>query len=249
MTDQSLVDVTIAAPFETVWTALTDRDQLMRWFGWDTESLEAEVDFIFIKGTTPDKAAGVVQFGEWDGNTDRYEVIDKGDHTVVRMVRSGAPPDGGWHGTFDDVVQGWTAFTQQLKFAIERQGLAARRTLYLSGQPMTDGGPLGASALGLTTLPSPGTAYSSEQGPEPLTGQVWHTPQHQTGVTVDAVGNGLLIVMDRPANDKWPRGGSQVILSTYGLSDADFAALEGRWKAWWDQRFQPRDAAAECETA
>jgi hypothetical protein len=36
---------------------------------------------------------------------------------------------------------------------------------------------------------------------------------------------------------KRPSGGGSVLLTTYGLSDPDFAALEQRWKQWWSARY------------
>ena len=48
-----------------------------------------------------------------------------------------------------------------------------------------------------------------------------------------------LVVLDSPPReDKRPRGATMLTLTTYGLSDAAFADLEGRWKAWWDARFE-----------
>ncbi|MHA6731706.1 hypothetical protein [Devosia sp. A369] len=36
---------------------------------------------------------------------------------------------------------------------------------------------------------------------------------------------------------KRPHGGGSVLLTTYGLSDAEFAALEQRWTDWWALRY------------
>ena len=37
------VEVTIAAPIETVWRALRDRDDLRRWHGWEDPTLDEEI--------------------------------------------------------------------------------------------------------------------------------------------------------------------------------------------------------------
>jgi hypothetical protein len=43
--------------------------------------------------------------------------------------------------------------------------------------------------------------------------------------------------MDRAPDDKNPHGHSQVILTTYNLSDAVFDELAARWRTWWNERF------------
>ena len=86
---------------------------------------------------------------------------------------------------------------------------------------------------------APGEPWSMPLGPDvEASGQVWYLARHQTGVTVDAWGDGLLVVLDQPANEKRPHGTTMLTLTTYGLSDAAFADLQNRWQAWWDQRFE-----------
>ena len=69
-------------------------------------------------------------------------------------------------------------------------------------------------------------------------GEIWFTARHQTGVTVAAWGDGLLVVVDQPPTDKKPRGSAMLTLTTYGLSEAALADLQARWQAWWDERFE-----------
>lgn len=228
--DAPLVEVTIAAPADQVWRALRDRALILRWFGWDADSLADEVKFIFEDSATPDEAARVLQFGEWQGNSDRFEVIDLGDHTLLRIVRSGETPADGWDAAFDDMVNGWIAFAQQLKFAIERHGLAKRRTLFLSGQPK-EGGVLARQALGLD--------QGAAQGPAVGEASPWARSNHQTSLEVADWGPGLLLAMDQPPGGKRPRGVSSLILTTYGLDDAGFAGFEDLWRSWWQERFEP----------
>ena len=69
-------------------------------------------------------------------------------------------------------------------------------------------------------------------------GQIWFTARHQTGVTVDAWGDGLLVVLDQPPSEKRPRGTTMITLTTYGLSETAFADLQSLWQGWWDERFE-----------
>lgn len=242
--DVPLISVTIGVPAAEVWRALREPALILQWFGWDADTLPAEVEFIFIEHAVADDDARVLRF---EGMGDRFEVEARGQQSILRVVRPAPSPDTDWDAAFDDMTQGWMAFVQQLKFAIEHHGLAQRRTLYFSGSPREAGDPLAAEALGLDDLPLLGQRYVVEiDEDERLTGHVWHKTRHQLGVTVDDWGNGLLVIMDRPPNDRWPRGGSQATLTTYGLSDAAFADLEARWSEWWNEGFE-KPAQAACD--
>src|SRR5262244_797234 len=46
---RALIEVTIAAPADEVWKSLRDRERIGQWFGWDSDSLPAEIEFIFFK--------------------------------------------------------------------------------------------------------------------------------------------------------------------------------------------------------
>jgi uncharacterized protein YndB with AHSA1/START domain len=233
--DRPLVEVAVSASADDVWRALRDPAAIREWFGWDTDTLEGEIDFIFVQRARADDDARVLSFGLGD----RFEVEDRGATCVVRVVRPAPTADTDWDDVFEDMIQGWIAFAQQLAFAMSRHADERRRTLYFSGSPRAGGDPLAAVALGLEAGRT-GERYTiAPMADASLSGTVWHRARHQLGVTVDGWGDGLLVVMDRPANDRWPLGGSQAILTTYGLDDAAFESLRARWTRWWDDHFGP----------
>jgi hypothetical protein len=230
--DHVLVEVTVPAPADAVWAALRDPRKIQQWFGWDAEGLKDEIDFIFVTHASADEARRIVTF---EGVNDRYEVEGRGDNSLVRVVRSA--PAGDWSDVFDGMIEGWISFTWQLAFAFARHRGETRRTLFFSGPPREDR--LALSLLGLDVAPAPGAPWTLPLGPEAHgSGEVWFIARHQTGVTVDAWGDGLLVVVDQPPTEKHPRGTTMLTLTTYGLSDAAFAALQFRWQTWWDQRFE-----------
>ncbi len=232
MEDHVLVEVTVPAPADAVWAALRDPAKIREWFGWDADSLKDEIDFIFVTHARADEARRTVVF---EGVSDRYEVEARGDHSVVRVVRSA--PAGDWSDVFDGMIEGWISFTWQLAFAFARHGLKPRRTLFFSGPPRAER--LGRSLLGLDAAPAAGEPWSGPLGAEAeAAGEVWFTARHQTGVTVDAWGDGLLVVVDQPPSEKHPRGFVMLTLTTYGFDDAALADLQARWQAWWDARFE-----------
>jgi len=56
-------------------------------------------------------------------------------------------------------------------------------------------------------------------------GEPWHSSRYQRGADVD----GSLVVLCVQ-----PSGEGMLVVSTYGLSDAEFAEAEARWTSWWD---------------
>jgi hypothetical protein len=233
--DRVLVEVTIAAPADTVWNAVRDPDQIRRWFGWDADILADEIVYIFVDHAKADDAARTLVF---EGVDDRFEVVTRDGQTVLRVIRSVAA-DAGWDDVYEDMTEGWVSFVEQLRLYLNGHAGAERRTLYFSGAAEA-GGATPSRALGLDGLRSlaDGAAY----GPltvagEALLGAVHHRTSFQLGLTVPAWGDGLLIATDRPPGERVPHGGGSVILTTFGLDDATFAEMEARWSAWWAARY------------
>jgi hypothetical protein len=236
--DRVIVEMTIAAPIETVWAALRDPEQLLNWFGWDADTLRDEIKFIFEDHAEADEANRVISFGEYEGVADRVELRAAPGGTVLRVVRSG-PVSADWNAFYEDTWEGWTTFFQQLRFLLERHPGAKRRTLFLSGR-LEAPGALPVAALGLEALwNAAGGSKASFALPlgETVTGTVWHHSNRQVAMSVDSWGDGLMVITDQPTPNAGPNGGGTALLTTFGLSDEVFAALEQRWTAWWRQRF------------
>lgn len=237
---QVVVDITIAAPIDAVWAALRDPAKIANWFGWDAPSLAEEIKFIFIDGADADGARRVVQFGEWEGASDTIELTAEGAGTRLRLVRAGGPPID-WTGVYEDISQGWVNFFQQLRLALERHAGETRRTIYLSGSSRAGvREPSAELGLGEAADLGQGEAYAARLGTgDSASGSVWYRTHFQTALTVEQWGDGLLVVTDMGASPKRPHGGGSVLLTTYRLDDAAFAALEQRWRDWWAGRYMP----------
>lgn len=240
-----LVELTIAAPADAVWKAMRDPAQIQRWFGWDATTLEGEIKYIFLDHAHADDTARTLGF---EGMADTFQVIDQGDHCLVRLIRAGAAgDDSDWDGVYEDMTEGWLAFLTQLRFAVERHPGQPRRTIYLSGKPAEDQAPaLPRVRLGADTLNTvaEGGAYTLDPGfGEALSGQVWRRSRRQLALTVGAYGDGLVLVSDHS------NGGGSVIVTTYGLSDAAFQALREGWTTWWREAFPYASAVTATEAA
>ncbi|GAB2696368.1 SRPBCC family protein [Thalassiella azotivora] len=228
--DLPVIEVRVEAPPDAVWRALRDPDLLRRWHGWHFDGLDEEIRVIYAQPDEVDDEQHVlvVQGG------DRFLLTPDSGGTVVTVTRAPHGTDPEWDAYYDDVTEGWTTFLQQLRFGLERHGLADRRTLFLSGD-LEGAGPLAALGLDdVADLPV-GARWAADVAPgDALTGTVWHRSDHQLFLTVDQVGDGLLVLAGTPVTSYRPRPGGMVLLTGYGLDDADAADLERRWTAWWD---------------
>jgi hypothetical protein len=226
------IEVTVAASPEVVWQALRDPELIRRWHGWDMPDggLAEEVRVIYKTGVTEDPDALVLEIS----GGDRFSLHPADGGTVVRVTRAprGTNPD--WAAYYDDITEGWRTFLEQLRFAVERHGLAERRTVILEGQLA---GPRSlVEALGLSEVVglAPGARYRAAAATgEELAGQVWARSPHQLTLTVDGVGDGLLVLAEQPATEHRPEGGALLVLTTYGLDDAEFDKVRERWSQWW----------------
>jgi uncharacterized protein YndB with AHSA1/START domain len=203
------IRVTIAAPVEEVWPALRDPAEIRRWFGWDYDGLEAEIQEIFVEGPhTVEEPRRIA----WPTG-DEFELEPRGSETVVRVTRP-APADAD---EWDEVHEGWTVYAQQLRFALERHRGADRRAFVLAGPEDTP------AVLGLDRLAAlaPGERYELDSPLGGLSGVLWYRSPHQVGVSVDAYGDGLIVAAGGESG--------KVLVTTYGLSDADHEQLRARW--------------------
>jgi uncharacterized protein YndB with AHSA1/START domain len=121
MSDPVICEVVIAAPADAVWRALREPSEIRRWFGWDYDGLDEEIEYIFQSQAKADDAARLLDFGE--GGAIALE--DRGDTTAVRVTRAVA--DG-----YDEVNEGWITFVQQLRFYLERHRGRERRTVHIA---------------------------------------------------------------------------------------------------------------------
>jgi hypothetical protein len=202
------VEVAIAAPRDLVWRALTEPAEIRRWFGWDYEGLDEEIRYIFVDHATPQPPDRI----ELDGGEGAIEVVADGPRTVVRVVRPGPLGDAAWEDLYDEMEEGWRAFFQQLRYALERRPGEDRRTLFLAGEAVA--GPV-VEALAAR-----------------LPGRPCHESRHQRAVEFDRYGGGLAVVKS-PLLDAPASGQVWILLTTYGLDDGAFADLRGDWSAWW----------------
>lgn len=235
------IEVTLPAPFATVWRAFRDPAQIRRWHGWDYDGLEDEIRTIFDEETEASEDDRTLQIG---GH--RFTLDEQGGETVVRVVRaSPASGDGDWVDYYDEIEEGWLTFLQQLRFLLARRPDQDRRALFLSGAAIAGSVPPLDELLGVPGLAEldAGQRYEGAAAwGEPVAGEVWFRSPLQFGVTVEGWGDGLLVLFQ--AAD---RRTASAVVSTYGMDGGALAGLEERLTAWWRRHFQSEaeEAAAE----
>jgi hypothetical protein len=244
MTDDEPVsiDVTIAAPAESVWPWLRDRERIGRWHGWLSEGLADEIDFIYFDHATESDEPYTLDLDDGD----RFTLTEDNGVTTVRVTRGPRGRNPEWDAYYDDITEGWISFLAQLRFAVERQPERSRRTVFLATD---EAGPRPQDALGLAELrpdePYDLTTAPTATGPtatgSTATGERWFAAARQVGVTVDQLGPGLLIVCERPRMSARPDGGAMAILTAYGLDDQRFADVRDEWVAWWRATYPRSD--------
>lgn len=237
-TDRTLIELPLAAPIEAAWAALREPAHLQNWFGWDHPGLADEIDYIFRDHSTADAATRTINFGGYEGASDSFSLAPSGAGSTLRIYRRGEvlPADGSV--PYDEMTEGWITFAQQLRLYLDRHPGATRRTIYLSG-PIPAGQPGPIEALGLigTATSPPGHEYEATgPGGETLTGEVWFRSPHQFGLTVAGYGDGIVVLMVKPASGSNP-GTASVVVSTFDLDAARFAEIERHWTGWWQSRY------------
>jgi hypothetical protein len=211
--DTAVIEVTVAASAGTVWVALREPELIRRWHGWNVDGLAEEVRTIYLNGVVEDPDTRTLEIT----GGDRFTLHEVPGGTTVRIERAPEGSDPDWADDYDDITRGWWTFLQQLRFAVERHALAERRTVVLDGASVE------------VSVPAPvGAAYRAAFGEE-LSGTVGARRPGQLALTVDGWGAGLL------GDTRQPDGGTQLVLTTYGLDDDAFDALEARWGTWWEK--------------
>ena len=126
-------ELTIAAPPEAVWRAITEASELVRWFSLDARTTPGVGGEIWISFGGP--MEGAVRILEWEPNrhlrsvegqvgerkplTQDWHIEGEGGTTMLRFVHGGFD-SGDWDDEYDSLLHGWAVFLSNLKCYLER---------------------------------------------------------------------------------------------------------------------------------
>lgn len=145
--------IEINAPIEAVWKALTDAEELKRWFPFDAKVKHGPGGSIWISWGPPYEGENWIEIwsppnhlrvkDEWTehaeiekGRSERSKIaIDyfletKGGKTVLRLVHSGFGSNSDWDDEYDAVSTGWIMELIALKHYLENHAGKDRRVVW-----------------------------------------------------------------------------------------------------------------------
>jgi uncharacterized protein YndB with AHSA1/START domain len=211
------VEVEAGAGPEQVWSALTDPARISQWFGWDAETLDDEIRFIFVDHARKDERARRIEFTGEHGEGQILSVAATADGSVVRLSsrtggRSAAESHGGTE-VADPVEEGWIAFLYQLRRFVDTHPSGRRRTLRLLGT-----GPVDEVAAAVDLR---------------LPGAVWFSGPFTRVYGTGDFGPGIGVLTSSAPLDSDGAGQVSLTLSTWGMTGGDFFGLVSDWLGWW----------------
>lgn len=255
MSRKIVKEVFVQAPPDVVWRALTDAEELKRWFPVDARVQPGKGGSIWIsfgggvEGTAPITAWEPNRRFEWTETRGAvklavdFQLEAKSGGTVVRLVNSGFGAGPDWDDEFHMTEGGWAYFTQHLRWYLERhrgkpRGLITFRELVPLTRAEAYGRLTGPSGLsrddGLVATPL-GTPYETTTAlGDRLSGTiVASSPETwQLGLTIAELGDAILFLEMEPA----PAGARAGFwLSTYGLVPEGVSRARERFEALYKQ--------------
>lgn len=138
--------VEIDAPVERVWRALTEAQELERWFPLEARVIPGEGGSIWMSWRNEYEGESKIlawepnrrletSWGELDGQepaqVTTYTLETRGGRTVVRVVTSGFPTDPTWDEWVEGTRMGWRWELGALKRYLEQHDGEDRRVVYL----------------------------------------------------------------------------------------------------------------------
>lgn len=232
--DSHVTSVVLPLPLRECWPHFREPELVREWHGWEYDGLDAEITEIYVDGARVSEDHRTINVG-----THLFNFFEDDGTTRVEVHRAPLTDDNAaWADYLPDIDEGWTTFLQQLRFRLERHPDESRRTLFYGGTPKDPTiSPVEWLGLGQVGLQEVGAPYGATVAPgDALSGSVWFVDTHQVGVTVDAWGDGLLVVTNGAAGGP-PYTKGEAILTTYGLGDTERARLTERWTAWWGRHY------------
>ena len=229
------LSIELNAPVEAVWRALTEGEEMSRWFAPAARVNPGVGGSVWLSWGPA--AEGESRIEVWEPNRAlrvgdahsavEYFITGKGEATVLRVVQSGFGADAAFDDYFDSAQGGWQYFLFNLKHYLERHAGQPRHMISVR-RPMhgtrEDAWPVLLQRIGLQPAsPRAGDAYQLSLGDQRYSGQVVFVRDARNFAgTVHELNDGLLFIELEAGQETWHCG---IWLSVYGKKP-DVAQLE-----------------------
>jgi uncharacterized protein YndB with AHSA1/START domain len=240
--------IEIDAPVEVVWKALTEGEELAKWFPLEARVRPGVGGAVWMSWGGGMEGEAPITVWEKDrrlqtteGGGERplmsvdWYLEGKGGRTILRLVHAGFGADASWDDQYDDTTRGWRIFLGNLRHYLVRHRGARCRQIAIAAPlsiPVDEAwgrftGPrgLGLDGGGLRE----GARYSATAGNgDRLEGVVeLLAPPHAFGATVEAWNDAMLKM------DFQGCGGGRkqcwFVFLTYGLTEDEVEGIRARW--------------------
>ena len=258
--------IEINAPVEAVWKALTEAEEITRWFAPEARVQPGVGGHIWMSWGAPWEGENKIEI--WEPNrhlrttwpfappqaegeaapvplTVDYYLESRGGKTVLRLVHSGFGYGAGWDEEFDGVRRGWGYELRSLRFYLERHRGTPRRVawvrhrVYLSPEEAWKRlmSPEGLLTQGAIAGLKEGDAYSVTAA----TGDTFRGKVLANNPPLDFGGSAenLGDALFRLGNENSGDGGREIWfwLGAYGRPAEEIDAYKARWAAHLQKLF------------
>jgi len=236
--------IEIAAPVEAVWKALTQAEELKRWFPLEAEVTPGAGGKIMISWGPEWQATSAIEV--WEPNQRlrsagqlvavEWRIETRGGKTLVRLTQSSFATGADWENEFyDSTDYGWGFMLVNLRHCLERHPGQPRLVAWPRHKAEIPRETIHAKLTGANGIFAEGAAGLREGARYSLrtaTGDLWSgrvefmRPPRGFCVSVESLNNALAWLTIEGAG---PKHDAQLWFSTYGLPHAKVAELETRW--------------------
>jgi uncharacterized protein YndB with AHSA1/START domain len=231
-------EIVIDAPLEAVWKAISDGEELTRWFvqeasveprvggtltfSWDGE----EKGHNRIDAWEPNRKLRLTSMpfemgaAKYDGTTpmvNEYTLERRGNKTVLRLVCSGIPDAPEWDGFYDGTDSGWDSFLRTLRHYLEHNAGKPRTTIKVIGK--LSGAPEDAWARLVAAIRPVGTILF-ERAPTILEANIRELGDAYLAHSVSGAGANHFVY---------------TMLSVYGKTPAEVDTIRATWQPRLEQ--------------
>ena len=248
-------ELEIEAPREAVWNALTEGEELERWFPFQARVEPGEGGKIWMSWDGRWESANEIRIWEpgshlrtgWDDPGEPegsgaaalavdYHLEGEGGRTVLRLVHHGFSADADWDEMFDGIRRGWAFELQALRHYLELHRGTPRRVVRVD-EPLPDRLGLNDAwnrlvapgMLGLAVTPDGGTSTVHTAAGDRFEGRtLLFEPPRDAALATEGWNRALFrLGIERCGGPNAPIE-AMVWLETWGVPEADLQALEAR---------------------